>query len=224
MEPGFREQGVEGSKADRNLVRVRGNGPREDRCGPPCARGLNRPEARREGDAHLLPVFETKGSDAGVVALTLPQWHQWALEGTAVPMRIQVHGNSMFPLIRIRRDYVTIHPLAEPPAVGDIVLFADPERNRYVLHRLWRVEGDRALTWGDNCPDPDGWMPLEALWGKAVLIERGGRLLRPDPRRGMRLARFWHRVGGIWRLAGRCKRALLRRAGRLFPGRKKKDA
>ena len=50
-----------------------------------------------------------------------------------------------------------------------------------------------------TCDKPDGWIPLEAIWGKAVLIERGRREIRPSPRKGMILARVWHPAGWLYR-------------------------
>ena len=147
--------------------------------------------------------------------LSIPEWHELAQEGAAIPMRILIKGNSMFPLIRVNRDYVTIYPLEECPEVGDIVMFADPGRNRYVLHRAWQVREDRVLTWGDNCRAPDGWIPLEMIWGKAVLIERGKRNIEPDRKAGMHLARIWHRVGKVWRFSARYYRTLKSRILRL---------
>ncbi len=147
---------------------------------------------------------------------SIPEWHALALEGTACPARILIHGNSMYPLIRINRDYVTICPLKEKPEEGDIVLFADPDRKRYVLHRVWQTEDDRVLTWGDNCLRPDGWIPLEMVWGKAALIERGKRTFVPERQSGMRLARFWHRFGRVWRLMNRVLRTVRNGISRLF--------
>ncbi len=135
-----------------------------------------------------------------------------------VPMRIPIHGNSMFPLVRMDRDMVTIMPVQERPRVGDIVMFHDPAGERFVLHRLWKSEEDRALTWGDNCDRPDGWMPWDMVWGKAVLIERGGRNITPDPKKGLPWARVCHVAGKTYRHArlqgGRAKRALKRLLGR----------
>ena len=88
--------------------------------------------------------------------LTISEWHSMAREGTAIPVRILIKGDSMFPLIRINRDYVTVLPLDEQPEKGDIVMFADQVKQRYVLHRVWKIEGDRVMTWGDNCSRPDG--------------------------------------------------------------------
>ena len=125
-------------------------------------------------------------------SISIPEWHQMALEGVSPPIRITLNGCSMDPLIRIRKDYVTIAQLDQTPVIGDIVLFANPERKRYVVHRVWKLKNDQVLTWGDNCPSPDGWMPLDAIWGKVVLIERGDRRIKTHPRIGMLWARFWH--------------------------------
>lgn len=154
-------------------------------------------------------------------ALSVPEWHEMALQGKAPDMRIRIHGTSMSPLIRIDRDYVTICPLNEKAEVGDIVLFADPNRERYVLHRVWKTGEGWALTWGDNCPKPDGWIPEDRLWGKVTLIERGRRTIRPDRASGMRLARVWHRVGWIWRFGRRCNQGIRVRVRRLFPPAKR---
>lgn len=148
------------------------------------------------------------------VTLSIPQWHAMALEGTKAPMRIPIHGVSMFPLIRMDRDFVTIMPLEERPRIGDIVLFADPKQERYVLHRVWQAEESRVLTWGDNCDHPDGWMSWDAIWGKAVLVERGKKIIQPDPKKGLIQARIWHKLGRKYRWcyprAARVKRWLKR--------------
>ena len=149
-------------------------------------------------------------------SISSPEWHEMAKRGEAPPMRIIIHGNSMYPLVRVNRDYVTIMPLEERPAVGDIVLFFDPRRqNCFVLHRVWKTEKDRVLTWGDNCAHPDGWLPWDAVWGKATLVERGKRTICPDPRRGMILAQFWHVAGYGWRLGRRIVRKLKRELKKL---------
>ena len=149
--------------------------------------------------------------------ISIPQWHAMAQTGCIIPMRIPIHGNSMYPLVRMDRDLVTVVPLEEMPRAGDIVLFADPICDRYVLHRVWRAEGDRVLTWGDNCEKPDGWMPRDAIWGKAISIERGKRSITPDPKKGLCLARIWHRAGKTYRwcrLQGsRLKRLVKQRTG-----------
>ncbi len=154
--------------------------------------------------------------------ISIPEWHAMAQAGRIVPMRIPIHGISMYPLIRMDRDMVTIMPVEERPRVGDIVLFCDPKRERYVLHRLWKAEENRAFTWGDNCENPDGWMEWDKIWGKAVLIERGKLRITPDPKKGLRLARVWHKARNpfyfCWSRFSCVKRALLRLIGRKRAG------
>ena len=142
--------------------------------------------------------------------LSVTEWHLLAEEGNAPPVRIQLQGNSMFPLIRVNRDYVTVAAPDGEFAVGDIVLFADEKRDRYVMHRVWEVKEDRILTWGDNCDGPDGWLPLSAVWGKTVLIERGRRRIVPEPKKGMRRAKLWHRLGKVYRFAAKVKNKIFR--------------
>ena len=126
--------------------------------------------------------------------VTVADWHKLVKQGTVLPMRIPINGISMYPLIRRNRDYVTIEPMEGIPEIGDIVLFADPYSDLYVLHRVWKLDGDRVLTWGDNCENPDRWMTLDAVWGKAVLIERGRWKIHPKAWRGITWARIWHPV------------------------------
>ncbi|MBR6185633.1 MAG: S24/S26 family peptidase [Clostridia bacterium] len=144
-------------------------------------------------------------------SLSITEWHEMALSGTPVSTRTLIHGISMFPSIRMDRDYVTIMPVLDGVEVGDIVLFDDPYQDRFVLHRVWRVDGDRVLTWGDNCKNPDREIPIDAVYGRVVLIERGKMKIHPDRKRGLALARFWHVFGRGYRFARRAVRYLKRR-------------
>ena len=117
----------------------------------------------------------------------------------------------MNPLIRGYRDYVTITPLDGELTAGDIVLFSGQDTERFVMHRVWEVNNGKVLIWGDNCPMPDGWFPLERVLGKVMLIERGGRKIRPEPHKGLRWANFMHKAGRCYRFYRRCKEATIRR-------------
>ena len=125
-------------------------------------------------------------------SLSIPEWHDLALQGVEVPTRILIGGRSMFPLVRYQKDYVSIIPVSGALNVGDIVLIADLQKDRYVLHRAWELAPDRVLTWGDNCDYADGWFPLDQIWGKAILVERGPLKIRPNTKRGLRWAKIWH--------------------------------
>ena len=147
--------------------------------------------------------------------LSIPEWHAMAQAGTILPMRILIHGGSMYPLIRMDRDYVTIMPLQGEIKPGDIVLFSNPAAERYILHRALKIENDRILTRGDNCPESDGWLPLDMIWGKAELVERGRRAIHPDPVKGLRLARVWWKLGPGYRFGKRIYYGVKRRLDRL---------
>ena len=149
-------------------------------------------------------------------SLAIPEWHRMAMEGTAPPVRITLNGGSMHPLIRWNRDYVTIIPLDRKLIPGDIVLLAEPGTGRYVMHRVWELRDGEVMTWGDNCDNPDGWFPLDAIWGRVKLIERGRREIPADPEKGLRWAKFWHRAGKVYRLFKRYRDGVARRIKKLF--------
>ena len=149
-------------------------------------------------------------------SLSIPEWHQMAMEGKAPPVRILLNGGSMFPLIRWNKDYVTIVALDRTLVPGDIVLVSEPGIGRYVMHRVWEVRDGQVLTWGDNCAKPDNWVPINAVWGRTVLIERGKREIHPDPVKGIRWANFWHKAGKGYRFFNTYWKAIVRRIKKLF--------
>lgn len=143
--------------------------------------------------------------------LPISEWHRLAEKGQAPPVRITLNGGSMHPLIRWNRDFVTVVPLQEEPVAGDIILFSGKGMGRFVIHRVWEVQNGKVLIWGDNCTSPDGWFPLSAVWGKVVLIERGKRKIFPDSQRGIKWAKFWHRIRPGYLLYRRIKEGIVRR-------------
>ena len=148
-------------------------------------------------------------------SLSIPEWHQMAIGGTAPPVRIQLNGGSMFPLIRMNKDYVTIVPPDRILIPGDVVLFSEAHMERYVVHRVWEIQDGQVLTWGDNCLQPDAWISMDAIWGRVVLIERGMREIKPDPEKGLRWAKFWHHGTKVYRLYKRYRDGIVRRIKKL---------
>ena len=149
-------------------------------------------------------------------SLAIPEWHQMALEGNAPPVRIPLNGNSMFPLIRWNKDYVTIIPLDRELLLGDIVLIAEPNTGRYVMHRVWEIQDGQVMTWGDNCVKSDGWIPMDSIWGRAIMIERGHWEIKTDPQKGIRWAKFWRHAGKPYRLIKGYWNAIIRRIKKLL--------
>lgn len=144
-------------------------------------------------------------------SISIDAWCVLAKEGSAPPVTIPLEGSSMMPLIRRNVDPVTIVPLQRPLKKGDVVLFTTG-KGRYVVHRVWKLEENRLLTIGDNCVNPDGWIPCEAVLGQALSFTRNGRRYRLDTR----AARIWGRVW-MWMYPARKSYMRLRRfAGRWY--------
>ena len=152
-------------------------------------------------------------------SFSVAKWHEAARAGTDLPVRFKVVGWSMRPLIRRERDAVTVVPLRRAPEVGDIVLFYRESKADYVLHRVFRVNGDMVQTFGDGCLAPDPWTHARNVWGVAVKIERGRAVFDPNGFLCRLYARIWV---GLWRvrrwmfLPGRIVRKIGRIVKRLF--------
>lgn len=144
-------------------------------------------------------------------SLSIPKWHEMALTGVKLPVRIMIGGTSMEPVIRCNKDYVNIIPASDNFSIGDIVLLSDPRKERYFLHRVWDIKNGQVLTWGDNCVGPDGWIPSEYVWGKVVSIERNGRKIIPDANKGIKWAKLWHHTVEPYRILKKIKGGIARR-------------
>lgn len=155
--------------------------------------------------------YYKSGCDIMKKSIPIVEWYRMSQDGAVPPMRIQVNGSSMYPLIRIRKDYVTIAQIETKPVPGDIILFSDPETDaRYVVHRVWKTRGNSVLTWGDNCPKSDGWIPINNVWGKVALIERGERRIHPHPRLGIIWGWIWHQAMKAYRFREKIKTIIRR--------------
>lgn len=155
------------------------------------------------------------GIPSNTRSVNIRTWHQLGLEGNMLPVTIGLEGDSMRPLIRRRRDRVTILPLMRELKVGDVVLFCGGTE-RYVVHRVQKLRENQVRTLGDNCLSPDPWMPLEQVWGLVVRMERDGHTYRLDGRWARAWGRAWmalHPVRMIYRkgrrLAARCVKKIL---------------
>ena len=65
-----------------------------------------------------------------------------------VSVTLPVNGNSMLPFIIGGKESVILQKPTEPK-VGDVVL-AWVDGNRYVVHRIIRIDGDRVTQMGDG--------------------------------------------------------------------------
>ena len=120
-----------------------------------------------------------------------------AVHEKGAPFRFKANGYSMTPAIR-NGDIITVSPLAKlSPGRGDVLAFRHPERPQMLVHRVLRKKGDSFQIKGDNCPDTDGWIPLENILGLITQVERHGKsIFWPD--RHHTWARFYFRLYTLW--------------------------
>jgi len=94
-------------------------------------------------------------------------------------LRLQVTGASMLPslwpgdLLLIRGARFT------EVSRGDLVLFF--RDNRFFVHRVLDVSGDRLLTQGDGLATPDPPVGRDELLGRVLFITRDGVTRPPSP-------------------------------------------
>jgi signal peptidase I len=108
-------------------------------------------------------------------------------------VRLTATGSSMFPFIR-GGDVVELEPMHLPPVAGDLLLARCPTASageRYVLHRVVRVQGEEFFLRGDAQKDCEGPFKQEDILGKATRVYRHGRVHRLD--QGL-----WRQVGLAW--------------------------
>ena len=122
--------------------------------------------------------------------MSIAQWRALADDGVMIPMRIPLEGDSMRPLIRRGRDPVTIVPLSRPLRRGDVVLFECPP-GRYVVHRVYHLRDGYVQTLGDNCWNPDPWIPGKQVLGQALQAERNGHRIPLDSPAARAFGRLW---------------------------------
>lgn len=148
-------------------------------------------------------------------SIPMEQWCALAREGTAPPVTICLEGDSMRPLIRRGKDPVTIVPLTRSLMKGDVVLFRLGVR--YVVHRVWKLEGSLVQTFGDNCWNPEPWFPREQVLGQVVRYVRNGRMHRLDTPAARAWGRAWMALHPLRRCYMRLRSLLGRIYRKFFP-------
>ena len=86
----------------------------------------------------------------------------------------KVRGMSMFPLLRDRRDSVTLKKIDEAPKNRDIILYKR-DSGQFVLHRIVKVENGVYTLVGDNQSQLEYPIRLDQILGVVVSINRKGK-------------------------------------------------
>ncbi len=66
-------------------------------------------------------------------------------------------GNSMYPLLRNRKDEVVVEKVARPLKKYDVVLYKT-EANGYILHRIIKIKDGQYVIRGDNTYKKELWV------------------------------------------------------------------
>lgn len=128
------------------------------------------------------------------------------------PFRFEARGESMHPSVR-DGDVLTVEPLAgRPLRPGDIVAFVHPGTGALRVHRVIGLEPGRFVLKGDNALGADPAVGPEAILGRVVGLERGGRRRRLRPAVLAAAAARLSRSGWYTRLVRRVRRTLGARA------------
>lgn len=122
---------------------------------------------------------------------------------------IQASGWSMLPLLWDRRDKLVLAPLVEDSiSLGRIVLVCIPPE-RYIVHRIVTIEGDRLTLRGDGNPYQREECERADVLGELVAIERAGKSYT-------RADKLWQRIECFWPSIPLVRRMLLAAYKRLF--------
>ena len=120
------------------------------------------------------------------------------------PVRFRLKGNSMFPLLRNRKDVVVLEKCSfESLKPMDVVLFR--YRGKHVLHRIIRREGECLLIQGDGSIVAKEECKVDDVVGKVVQICRSsGKVLSVDSWQWRIPSRLWRGLGFLrtWLLRG----------------------
>jgi len=135
----------------------------------------------------------------------MPSVFNLIAEGRTVTLPLR--GWSMRPFLEHERDKAILNR-ADSLAVGDIVL-AEVSKERYVLHRLVRIDGDRLTLLGDGNLTPEHCLRQDVRAKAIGFLRKGSDVVdRPEQMKWRLYAAYWMRQPLIIR---RCLLAIYRR-------------
>lgn len=124
-------------------------------------------------------------------SILIPQIKQMIDEGHTVTFRVR--GRSMRPMIEGDRDSVVLAPCQGKVNVGDVIL-AEVWPQRYVLHRIVKVEGNTLTMRGDGNLTGTEIFDRSVVVGRAEAFVRKGKTLRMDSLRWRIYSAIWPRL------------------------------
>ena len=128
-------------------------------------------------------------------------------ETEAVPLVIS--GGSMTPFLVHGRDTVYLSKPEEPFHRGDMLLYRR-DNGAYVLHRVYRVEGDRFTMVGDAQTQLEPDIRRDQILARVTAVRRKGKLLQSGSFRWDFFEKIWIRLVParpvLWRIVTGWKR------------------
>lgn len=148
--------------------------------------------------------------EQSIKKLNIEDWQKLAKAGANVHIKIEPTGMSMRPLIRGGKDLVIVEPMRRELMCGDIVLFLRAD-GAHVLHRTWKIDGDRVTTYGDGCWYPDEPICKGKILGLATgLYRRKTSKTEPKGRPINLDTKFRRKTGLLWLNAAPVRRTYYR--------------
>lgn len=114
----------------------------------------------------------------------------------------QVHGVSMYPMLRYRKDPVLIHRAEKELKPYDIAVY--DRGDNYVVHRVLEVRNDIYVIRGDNCIGKE-YVPKEAVVGIVAGFWRFGKYISVENKTYQFYAHFWVAINPLVRLTHKTK-------------------
>lgn len=84
---------------------------------------------------------------------------------------LKVRGMSMFPLLKDRRDSVTLEKIKDTPKKRDIILYKR-DSGQYVLHRIVKIKDNTFTLVGDNQHELEHGIRLDQILAIVTSIKR----------------------------------------------------
>ena len=106
----------------------------------------------------------------------MPEYIELIEAGAVLPLVIS--GGSMLPFLAPGRDTVFIKSIDRPLQVGDIVFFRR-NNGRYVLHRLYKTEGESIWLVGDAQDEIEGPLNKDCAFAVVSHAVRKGKTEKP---------------------------------------------
>jgi len=125
--------------------------------------------------------------------------------GSVLP--ITVSGVSMLPFLAPSRDTVHLKKPDRELRRGDIVLY-QRENGRYILHRVYKIEGERVWFVGDAQDTVEGPLSRDCILAYAVYAVRKGKTEKKG-------SFWWGFFSSFWLLCVGKRKKILKAYGRL---------